>query len=193
MGIPYEELEFKILQPTHNILDFWCSEIELNSFLRENALYYQQYCLASTHLVFFEGSLVGYYTLVNDCIETKYIPVDERDAVFIHEKYPAMKIARFAVHENFEDMDIGTSMLDRIFAIAIRTSRYVGCRIITVDAKRCAEGERRTPVGYYQKFGFKIAQKKIKDTSETIPMYRDFYKTKEEILRAQRTIGSFDK
>ena len=62
-------------------------------------------------------------------------------------------------------------MLLKTVAIAMRLSQYVGCRMITVDAKPKFEG-------FYLKYGFQKAL--INKKKDTIPLYRDFYRSYQE-------------
>jgi hypothetical protein len=61
-------------------------------------------------------------------------------------------------------------MLREVLALTIMISEYVGCRIITVDAKPGS-------VGFYEKFGFKRAMSK---RSDLVPMYMDYHRLLEE-------------
>ncbi|MDK2916087.1 MAG: hypothetical protein PWR25_644 [Euryarchaeota archaeon] len=62
-------------------------------------------------------------------------------------------------------------MLLKTVAIAMRLSQYVGCRMITVDAKPMSEG-------FYLKYGFQRAL--MNKRKDTIPLYRDFYRSYQE-------------
>jgi hypothetical protein len=64
-------------------------------------------------------------------------------------------------------------MLREVLALTIMISGYVGCRIITVDAKPGS-------VGFYEKFGFKRAMSKRSDPVPTVPMYMDYHRLLEE-------------
>lgn len=87
-----------------------------------------------------------------------------------------MKIARLATNQNYENRHIGRNMLIKIYTIWIEFSRYVGCRIITVDAKPEA-------VGFYEKFSFQkaIIQPKKLQGRDTIPLYIDIRKELEQL------------
>ncbi len=61
-------------------------------------------------------------------------------------------------------------MLHEILTLTILISGYVGCRIITVDAKP-------ESVGFYEKFGFKRARSR---RSDPVPMYMDYHRLLEE-------------
>jgi hypothetical protein len=70
-------------------------------------------------------------------------------------------------------------MLLKIFAIWIRLSKHIGCRMITVDAKPEA-------VGFYKRFSFHdaiIDQKKLRG-KDTIPLYIDIHRELERIGRS---------
>lgn len=188
MPVAYDELKFLILTRSMPITSFHCVDDDLNDFLHDDAIYYQENRLASTHLVEYRDQIVGYFTLANDCIEDREIPEVERDQEFAYPKYPALKIARFAVHSDFTGNYIGENMLLRVFVIAMKISWYVGCRIITVDAKKHIRGNSRPPVEFYRKYGFKDAKKRLSPSSTTIPLYRDFHRFLEDGRMEQKLI-----
>lgn len=161
--IPFENLEFVLLNAVHDLSGFHSSEPELDAFLQEDALESQYNLISVTRLVFFEGNLVGYFTLINDSIEVRAVEECDREESYRFRKYPALKIARLATRSDCEGSGIGRSMLRKIFTISIALSRYVGCRIITVDSKQSA-------VDFYKKFGFRQA---IRTPGETVPLYLD--------------------
>jgi len=161
--IPFEDLEFVLLDVDHDLSGFHSSEPELDEFLKEDALTNQENLISVTRLVFFKGDLVGFFTLINDSIEVRAVEECDREETYQFRKFPALKIARLATHSDFERFGIGRSMLRKIFTIAITLSHYVGCRIITVDSKHSA-------VDFYKKFAFKQA---IRTPGETVPLYLD--------------------
>lgn len=65
---------------------------------------------------------------------------------------------------------IGSLMLREVLTLTIMISEYVGCRIITVDAKP-------ESVGFYERFGFKRAKSR---RSDPVPMYMDYHRLLEE-------------
>jgi len=178
MSITNDNLRFVVLTAdhTHFLSSFKCENTELKEFLVENAYQNQLDRISVTRLVFYQGRLVGYFTLVTDVINKSEL--DDGDGVsdFKYTSYSALKIARLATHKEFERHKIGYTMLMRIFAIWIRFSKYIGCRIITVDAKPEA-------VGFYKKYGFQDAhkdQKKLKGR-DTVPLYIDIHRELERI------------
>jgi GNAT superfamily N-acetyltransferase len=161
--IPFEDLEFVLLNAGHDLSGFCSSEPELDEFLKEDALVNQNNLISVTRLVLLKGVVVGYFTLVNDSIEVRAVEECDREESYHFRKYPAIKIARLATHSDYERFGIGRSMLRKIFAVSITLSHYIGCRIITVDSKHSA-------VDFYKKFSFKQA---IRSPGETVPLYLD--------------------
>jgi hypothetical protein len=171
--IPFEDLEFVLLDADHDLSGFHSSEPGLDEFLQEDALVNQNNLISVTRLVFQDGNLVGYFTLINDSIEVRAVEECDREDSYHFRKYPALKIARLATHSDFERFGVGRSMLRKIFTISIKLSHYIGCRIITVDSKHRA-------VDFYKKFAFKQA---IKSPGETVPLYLDL---KNALMRIQQ-------
>jgi GNAT superfamily N-acetyltransferase len=118
MIIPFSELEFIPLTKDHNLTSFRCQETELHDFLKENALKDQLNRISATRLVYYKGRLVGYFTLVNDCIEVKAIEESDGEPGYPYAKYPAIKIARLATHSDFERRGIGRNMLSKILIVS---------------------------------------------------------------------------
>lgn len=162
-SIPFEDLDFVLLNADHDLSGFHSTEPELDEFLQDDALENQNNLISVTRLVYSHGNLVGYFTLINDSIEVRTVEACDREESYQYRKYPALKIARLATHIDCERYGIGRSMLRKIFTIAITLSHYVGCRIITVDSKHSA-------VEFYKKFAFKQA---LKSPGETVPLYLD--------------------
>ena len=164
MDISFEELTFEILHDGRNLSAFRCENTDLYEFLTEDALASQRKKLAVTRLALYNDEVVGFFTLVNDCIETKAIAASDSDNGYPYAKYPAMKIARLATHDDYRGRDVGTNMLLKILIIFCRISDYVGCRFITVDSKPEA-------AGFYRKFGFETA---LRHYTDTVPMYKNY-------------------
>lgn len=178
MIVSLDDLEFVVLTAAHNhhISTFKCKNPELKGFLIEDAYQNQLDRISVTRLVFLHGRLVGYFTLVTDVIKKDELSADDGEPGYGYQTYSALKIARLATHEEFERQGIGRFMLLKIFSIWIQFSRYIGCRIITVDAKPDA-------VGFYVNFSFHeaiVSQKKLKGR-DTIPLYIDIHKELERI------------
>lgn len=157
--IPLSDISFEHLTAHHDILSFSCTHQELTDYLTVDALKNQDAHVAVTYLAVYEGECVGYFSLLNDSIIKKDIDPEDDKEWYTHSYYPAIKIARFATHQEYEGRDIGRAMLTVIRSIATEVSRYSGCCVLTVDAE-----------SFYERFGFHRALKTRK--KNTIPMYR---------------------
>ena len=182
MKIPLNELCFDFLSEGSDLHSFRCSDSDLNEFLHDDALYYLQERLASTRLAYHQGALVGYFALVNDSIFADAITSEDGDGRFEARRYPAIKIAKLATHDEYTGRGIGTHMVAKAISIVVKLSRYTGCRIITVDSKPGRES-------FYGQFGFKKAQAKARNT---IPMYFDYHKYLAGIGRPEQPISTPD-
>ena len=157
--IPLSDISFEHLASDHDLLSFSCRQQELNDYLTADALKNQDAHVAVTYLAIYDGTHVGYFSILNDSIIKKDIDPEDDKEWYTHSYYPAIKIARFATHQEYEGRDIGRAMLTVIRSIATEVSRYSGCCVLTVDAE-----------SFYERFGFHRALKTRK--KNTIPMYR---------------------
>ena len=165
------ELTYAKLSNVSELSSFQCTESDLDNFLMIDALKDQKTKLSVTRLVYWQGRLVGYFTLVTGAIKNDLINYGDGEEEFRYTYYPALKIARLATDAHFERQGIGKAMLQRTIAIALNLSDYVGCRFITVDAKKDS-------IGFYTKYGFIIPESTQKSIHlrDTVPLYRDLTK-----------------
>lgn len=115
--------------------DFDCRDLDLNEFLKEDALDHQKEHIAVTYLCFYEENLVGYFTWLTDAIEIR--GRDKR--VFrkigmTYRTYPAIKIGRLAIDKRYRKQGIGSYLLKTVISNVLKYSEDIGCRYITVDA-----------------------------------------------------------
>lgn len=137
------------------IKPFKCSEEDLNNFLFEDAKYFQKELMAVTYLIEDKNLdfTVAYFSLLADKITfnpeersawnrlNRTIPNSKR-----RKSYPAVKIGRLAVNEEYAGSGVGTFILDSI-KYAFTSVKRLGCRFLTVDALKSA-------TSFYQKNGF---------------------------------------
>jgi hypothetical protein len=140
LPIPHQELHIYPLTKKYTLTGFDCGESEgekdLNGFLIDDALSSQDNLITKTYLCFWNNNLVGFITLLNDTIGKERVDVDDGIEGYDHNKYPAIKIARLAVQKEFRDRDVGTFLLKWALGKVYEVSKHVGCRYITVNAKR---------------------------------------------------------
>ncbi len=143
------DLEPRILTPESKFESFDCGDSDLNDFLLNDALYYQQQYLAHTILLYSKNILVGYYTLACDAIR---LDVNEKSSFSKRKRihsYPAIKIARIAFIKQCQNQGLGSFILDIVKGFVHRINKTgAGCRFITVDAYP-------DKVDFYLKRGFK--------------------------------------
>ncbi|NLL11677.1 MAG: GNAT family N-acetyltransferase [Methanomicrobiales archaeon] len=162
-GIPFSDLSISLLSSRDQVNSFKCSNDAYTRFLKRDAIDAMNECTGCTHLVYYkDGTLVGYFTLVNDIIFGDKIEEEDIRPGFRYDSYPALKIARLATHKLWENLDIGKFMLVHSISFAIIVNQYSACRFITVDAVN-------EKVDFYKKFGFVVIEDAI--TEKTTPMY----------------------
>lgn len=129
------------LYPGKNILPFDCGDNDLNEFLHNDSLHYLNELLAVTYLLETDEETIAFYSVSNDKISHLDLETNNKwnkfRAIFPREKrmrsYPAVKIGRLGVSNNFKGQGIGTAILDYIKLLFVNNNR-TGCRYITVDA-----------------------------------------------------------
>ena len=146
--MPLPEIRFLPLSRDLDVSTFSCGHDDLDEFLIEDSM----------------------VTLVTDCTDVKQVDPEAGRRGYPYRKYPAIKVARLATSKKHQGNGIGSRMLHEILTLTIMISEYVGCRIITVDAKP-------ESVGFYERFGFKRVKSR---RSDPIPMYMDYYRALEE-------------
>jgi hypothetical protein len=155
-------LSVKKLKPDTKLNPFDCGDIDLNSFLSEDAKNYYEEFLGVTYLVKYKQEVVAYYCLFNDKIVFDFSGKDDplrnqwksfnkKNKIHFNKQrktYPAVKIGRLAVDSDFKKNHIGMHILNIVRNMLIAT-RDIGCRFITVDAYNDA-------FGFYLKNGFEF-------------------------------------
>lgn len=139
---------YQELTPEVNLESFKCADGDLNDFLWNEAIGYQDELLAKTYLVVNEenGELIAYFSLLNDTIRLE--ETDKSTANRINRKipnnkrrkhYPALKIGRLAVDSRYASVGFGERILKAI-CLMFRRDNRTGCRFLTVDALASATG-----------------------------------------------------
>ncbi|MBI2655768.1 GNAT family N-acetyltransferase [Candidatus Woesearchaeota archaeon] len=170
-NIKSDEIIIEKLEDKHNLSNFKSYEKELVDFLIEDALNNQKQKFSVTFLWFYNNTLVGYVTLLNDKLNLE-VNLKEffREKDVHYKSLPALKIGRLCVHDDYQRRGLGKLMV--LFAIKQATEiseNKSGCRFITLDAKR-NEKKDLDSIHFYKKLGFKMLKERIKGTT---PMYLD--------------------
>ncbi|MGN0236843.1 MAG: GNAT family N-acetyltransferase [Lepagella sp.] len=155
--------QFQLTSGT-DIKPFKCADDDLNEFLFEDAKHFQNELLAVTYLLEYmeQNKTAAYFSLLADKITfspdvksvwnklNRNIPNEKR-----RRSYPAVKIGRLAVNEDYAGCGLGTFILDNI-KYAFANVKRLGCRFVTVDALS-------TAVAFYEKNGFQFFTEQDKD------------------------------
>ena len=151
------------LTPEYNIKPFDCDDADLNGFLLEtdhtipNARHHAIELLAVTYLIedLDADETIAYFSLLNDKIErditdttawnrlSRQLPNIKRRS-----SHPSVKVGRLAVSKKYKGQRWGEQILSLLKEWFTHDNK-TGCRYITVDALRTAQG-------FYEKCGFKI-------------------------------------
>ena len=125
----------------HDVSTFDCGDDDLNDFLKTDASHYQADHLSFTRLVFLKGELIGYITLLADCIilQTGEKKKALKEARAEHQAiltFPAIKIGRLGIKKEYQKSGVGTHLLNYTIGLVFRLNREmkIGCRFITLDA-----------------------------------------------------------
>jgi predicted GNAT family N-acyltransferase len=151
MAVSLLDLELVCFDPNvHDVRGFDCGDSDLNDFLKNDSAGYQAEHLSQTRLAFFNRSLVGYITLLADCIVLK--TSEKKRLLEFHQSiytFPALKIGRLGIQNEFKKSGMGTQLLKYSVGLVVRLNNdlSVGCRFITVDAYPDS-------ISWYEKKGF---------------------------------------
>ncbi len=168
----FSKLSQKQLSSDTTIMPFKCAEEDLNGFLFDDAKHFQEELMAVTYLIEDKekNTTVAYFSLLADKITfnpdeksiwnklNRKIPNANR-----RRSYPALKIGRLAVNENYSGTGVGTFVLDSI-KYAFTSVKRLGCRFLTVDALSSA-------TKFYQKNGFQFFTELDKDDETRLMFY----------------------
>lgn len=169
--IDISKLSIIRLATDHSFLPFDCGDQDLNEFLLKDAQGHLSKLLAVTYVFEYEKKTIAFFSASNDKISAsdiksnrgfKRIFQDLMPSGKKYKSYPAVKIGRFAVHNDHQKCKFGSQMLDYIKGMFISNNR-TGCQYLTVDAYNKS-------LSFYEKNGFKYFTDEDKDL-DTRQMY----------------------
>lgn len=160
------------LTDNHNLTSFDCGDVDLNEFLTDDAIPFQEKRIATTYIVIINDRVAAYFSLLNDKVSRTDVSKSawrKLKKLFAHSKhrsnYPAIKIGRFAVCKDFASQGLGSVIMDAIKQSVNEKSQYSAFRFLTVDAYISA-------IPFYSKNGFiEMLSEQENDTTRT--MYFD--------------------
>ena len=109
------------LTDNHNLTSFDCGDVDLNEFLTDDAIPFQEKRIATTYIVIINDRVAAYFSLLNDKVSRTDVSKSawrKLKKLFAHSKhrsnYPAIKIGRFAVCKDFASQGLGSVIMDAI-------------------------------------------------------------------------------
>jgi len=174
-----ESSYFKLEQLTSemSLNGFNCSINEYNEYLISNALRSREDNIALTW-VFRKretGDIAAYMSLVADAIKLSVAEKEFHNLNYPFKTIPAMKIAKLAVSQTFQQTyrGIGSFMIQAARSFARKCSNeYFSVRFLTVDAD--IEHDKNV-LSFYKKNGFILNNELQNKNRKTISMRLDLY------------------
>ena len=141
----------KILDKTDNVANFLCGNKDIDDFIRNESLDYQNERLGTTYLFKYDNELFGFVTLSMADLRKGKMESEDRLSIG-KEQYPALLIGQLAVCKNHQGEDLGIYLCDFCFDRALKFSEKIGCRFLILNAQEAV-------IGFYEKYGFKLIPK----------------------------------
>jgi len=139
MEVPFDELRLSILDESIPVGNFQCHAEEeskpLEKFFRIHALDNKHKKLSITWVAALENEPIGFFSLATATIDIEDLDGCEITGCPHYPQFPALLIGKFAVDDRYRRQHVGTWLMDRISAIAIKISEVVGCRYLIVESK----------------------------------------------------------
>ncbi len=146
-------MKFEPFKETQEVRNFSCGIRELDEFLTTDQVKrYERDDLGRTTLVFYEGTLVAYFTISNAGIYTEYLKKAKSfsiDPKIKIDMIPAVKIGRLAVQTGRQNCGIGRFLIAYIARIALKRGAPAA-RLLILEAKP-------NSVNFYTGIGFEFA------------------------------------
>lgn len=156
---------FYRLNAESTIKPFVCSDSTLQNFLLNSAKHYTKESLSATYILENDFQTLAYCSISNDSLNVQdkdFISVSAfkrfLKSIVSHPKrhldsYPAIKIGRLAVHQDFINLGLGKKLVHFIIAFALECNEKCACKILTVDAYS-------ESISFYEKIGFEFLTEK---------------------------------
>jgi GNAT superfamily N-acetyltransferase len=168
---------------THAVRRFDCGQHSLNEFLNtEEVERYARESFGKTTLVFYRGTLVGYFTLGSGSLRVEKLRVKKGKVFFKSgelrlEAVPALMIGRFATAKAWKRKGIGTAMMRYIAGRAFAMEdEYAACRLLILNAKPNEES-----IQFYRGMGFAFTDDHAEKSRRNKTMFLDLHELKDVI------------
>lgn len=142
------QLHFTLLDKSSRIDDFDCEEEELNLYLKNLALLFQNRHFGVTVVCSEpDGKIVGFYTLCPASIQREQLP----EKILTGPRpnpIPAFRLCRLAVDKQHKGKGYGKILFVHALKKCLDQSKQIGWSIIIIDAKH------DPAKAFYEHFGF---------------------------------------
>lgn len=147
------KLKVEPFRETRDVKAFTCGDKDLDDFLTTaEVTTYESQGLGRTYLAYYDGTLVGYFTISNDSLRIDYLRKRKSFSIpskKIVDAYPAVKIGRLATAKEWQNKGIGRYVMGYIAKIALESGAKSGVRLLVLEAKPYS-------VPFYEKCGFEL-------------------------------------
>lgn len=156
----------KIIKASKSVLssiDFDCGDDDLNEFLLIDSFDNIDNSLCTIFLCVYGKTIVGFFSLSADSIKIN------KELTIEYPSYPAIKIGRLAVSKEFQNLHIGSIIIEWIVGFCRNLRKEIGIRFVSVDAYN-----NENTIRFYQSNLFSALESVMKKKNrKNIPMYRD--------------------
>ncbi len=135
--IPYDDLIIVKLSSNHDLTGFKCSDDDLDEFIHFDALTQRDDRLNQTYICKYKEEIIAFFTVSADSV--KINRKDKKRIGVNYPAFPAIKIGRLAVHEDYKSRNVGSTLIMYVIGLALKLGEEVGVRFISVDAYRGVE------------------------------------------------------
>lgn len=133
MVIDLSSLTVKKLDDNIDLSQFKCGSREIQDFLTEYAMIFQNKSLGISYIVYSNSKMVGFFTISMDSLRIRKIKTEDRIGYDNIDYYPSIKIGQLCVDIDCEKQRIGQFMLNVICGIGMEFSEKIGCRFLSVN------------------------------------------------------------
>ncbi len=146
--IDFSQVKALRLSRIYDLSKFDCGDKDINEFLKEDALIYQEKKLATTTIFTFNDEVIGFFSTAADSLKLKLMEKEDHN---IQNKpfseFPAMKISRIGRDVKYRNQKVGEAILKWAIGYILKCSEITAVRFVTVDAYP-------NKVGWYEQFSF---------------------------------------
>lgn len=146
--IDFSQIKALRLSKIYDLSTFDCGDKDINEFLKEDALIYQEKKLATTTIFTFNDEVIGFFSTAADSLKLK---LTEKETHSVDKKpiqeFPAIKISRIGRDAKYKGQKVGEGILRWAIGYILKCSEMTAIRFVTVDAYP-------NKVKWYEQFGF---------------------------------------